>query len=99
MQHASIHFELKQSVAGRQINFIGLARIPAGNDQAARIGISLDLFDETRDLIDTVTLGIVTAKRAPEIAINRPKIARLAMEASRVFLIGVPVARFAPPRG
>src|SRR6185295_11880011 len=88
VQYPRIHFELKQGVAGRQVYVISLARIPTRHDQAPRVGVILDSVDESSNLIDAVTRRIVTTKRSPEVTVNRPQIARLALEAFRVLFIG-----------
>src|SRR5215510_5941615 len=89
VKHASIlDFELKESVARRQIDVGRLARIPAGNDQAARIRIGANLVQEIRDLVDTVLLRIITAERAPEITIDWSKISRRPSKLCSVFFVG-----------
>ena len=80
-------FELKQGVTRWQIDIVAFARIPATDDQAARIGIRFDLVYQTRDLIDTVSLRVMPAERAPQVTVNRTEIARLAAESSCVFFI------------
>ena len=57
-----LNLELKQSVTGRQVDVIAFARVPAADDQTARIRIRFDLVKQTRDLIDSVKLRIMTAK-------------------------------------
>src|SRR6266403_5684875 len=76
-----LNFELKQRVTWRQVDFIAFARVPAANNQTPRIRIRFDLIDQTRNLIDAVSLRIMPAEGSPEISINRPKIARFACKA------------------
>src|SRR5260221_32302 len=68
--------ELKQRVTGWQIDSIAFARIPAGDDQPARIRIGFDLINQTRNLIDTVAFRISSAEGTPEIAVHRAEVAR-----------------------
>src|SRR5829696_8171467 len=88
VQNASVlDFELEESVARRKIDVLSLAWIPTGDDQSARIRIGLDQVYEIGDLIDAVALGIVSAKRAPEIAVNWSKITCRSSELLRVCLV------------
>jgi len=68
---------MEQSVARRQIDVVSLMRIPTSHDQTPRIGIRFDLVDQAGNLINAVTIRIVTAKRTPEITIDRSKITSL----------------------
>src|SRR5258706_6680784 len=56
------NLELKQSVTGRQVNVIAFVRIPAADDQTPRVRIPFDLFNQTGDLIDAVSLRIMPAE-------------------------------------
>src|SRR6266403_1085179 len=82
-----LNFELKQRVTWRQVDFIAFARVPAANNQTPRIGIRFDLIDQTRNLIDAVSLRIMPAEGTPEVSVHWPKIARLAAKAPRVLCV------------
>src|SRR5258708_565080 len=82
------NFELKESVTRRQVDFFGVSRIPAGNDQAARIWICLNLANQFGNLIDTIAFRIVTAERTPKIPIDWAEIACLASKPAGVLLVG-----------
>ncbi len=72
----------------REVDSIRFAWIPAADNQAPRIGIRIDLANQTRNLIDAVTLGVMSAKRAPKITINGAEVSCLSTEAARMFVIG-----------
>src|SRR5207253_10669513 len=80
-------FELKQRVTGRQIDVIAFARIPAADDQTARVGICFDLLNQSCNLIDAVAFRTATAERTPEVAVNWTKISGLATKAPSMFFI------------
>ena len=62
-------------MAGCQRHLVQLAYVPSGDDDAARIGVVLDLFDSHFDLVDDAT--VYGLPRAPLLAIYRPKVAVL----------------------
>ena len=55
-----------------------LADVPGGDDQAARVGVSPDLFDNLADLVDHFPVGrlptapLLTVNRFYEVAKKRP---------------------------
>src|ERR1051325_3014866 len=89
MENASIlDFELKQRMTRRQVDVFSLSRIPAGHDQAARIGVGFYLSNQITDLVHSVLLRIISAKRAPQVTVNWSKIARRPPELRSVLLVG-----------
>ena len=89
VQHAPVfHLKLKQRVAGWQVHFVSLARVPTRHDQSSRVWIPLNLVNEIGDLIHTIALRIITAEGAPEITVNRTEIAGLPVEAPGMFFVG-----------
>ena len=89
MQHTAVFdFELKQRVTRRKVHVVGLPRVPTGNDQSSRIRIDANQFQQVRDLIDTVLIGIIPAKRAPEITVDWSKIAGGSSKLLRVCFVG-----------
>ena len=72
-QFAVGNVKLKQCVARRQGHFIDQSWIPCGHNQAARVGIFLDLFHHIGNLVDMATVGCGPA--APLVAVNRAQIA------------------------
>src|SRR5215213_8954943 len=88
VKHATaFDFELKERVTRRKIDVIGLARIPTGHNQAARIRIGANLLQQVCNLVHAVLPGIVSSKRAPEITINWSKIAGSPAELCGVFFV------------
>src|SRR5438105_15089245 len=57
-----LDLKLKERMTGRQIDIVTFARIPAADDQSARIGIRFDLVNQPRDLIEAIAFWIVTAE-------------------------------------
>jgi len=86
-QVSMFDFELTQRVTRRQINIVTFARIPATDDQAARVWIRFDLVYQTRDLIYAIAFWIVPTERTPKITVDWTEVARLATESSGVFFI------------
>jgi len=58
-------------VTRREGDIIAGFGIPTGDDEAAGIGIRLDLADQTRDLVDAVACRVFAAERAPQITVDR----------------------------
>src|SRR6266581_1064563 len=82
-----LYLELKQRVTWRQIYLVPVSRIPATDDQAARVWIRFDLVYQTRDLIYAIAFWIVPTERTPKITVDWTEVARLATESSGVFFI------------
>jgi len=51
------HIELSHDVTGREGHPIQFADVPGADDQAAGIGIDLDLFDEVADLVNHAAIS------------------------------------------
>src|SRR2546425_501066 len=83
----ALNLKLKQRVARRQIDTVGVSWIPPADDQATRIGIASYLVKQFPYLINSVTRRIVAPKRSPEITIHGSQIAGLAPKATRVLFI------------
>jgi hypothetical protein len=49
--------ELEQAVAGRQGHALDVARVPGGDDVAARVRVVLQAVDQLRDLVDQAAVG------------------------------------------
>src|SRR5438128_403061 len=79
-----LDLKLKERMTGRQIDVVTFARIPAADDQSARIGIRFDLVNQPRDLIDAIAFWIVPAERSPEISINRAHVTGFTPKSARV---------------
>src|SRR5258706_539917 len=82
-----LNLELKQRVTWRKFDVIAFARVPTADNQTPRIRIRFDLIDQTRNLIDAVSLRIMPAEGTPEVSVHWPKIARLAAKAPRVLCV------------
>ena len=61
----ALDLELEESVARREVYTVCDARIPARDDEAARVRVAFNLIDEPRDLVYAVARGVVAAERAP----------------------------------
>src|SRR6185503_8446918 len=87
--HATIlNFKLKQRVTRRKIDVIRLARIPTSDNQATRIRIGANLFQQVCDLVHAVPLRIIPAERTPEKTVNWSKITSRPAKLSGVFFVG-----------
>lgn len=84
----ALDLELEERVTRREVDRVGDARVPARDDEAARVRVALNLADEPRDLVDAVARRVVAAERAPEVAVDGAEVALLAPEAARVFEVG-----------
>src|SRR5215204_2391495 len=85
---AALDLELEERVARRQINLVRDARVPARDDEAARVRVTPNLIHEPRDLIHAVALRVMTAERAPEVAVDGAEVSFGAAKAARVSEVG-----------
>src|SRR5437879_4483542 len=83
----SFDLELNQRVARRQIDSVAFARVPATDNQTARVRVRFDLVNQSRDLIEAIALRIMAAERSPEITIDRAEIAGFATKTAGVLFI------------
>src|SRR5437773_10304125 len=60
-----LDLELEQRMAWWQVNIVTFARIPTADNQAARVRVSCDFADQTRNLINAIVLWIVSSERTP----------------------------------
>src|SRR5438552_11924792 len=74
-------------MAWRQVHILSLARIPTSDNQTPRVLVVLNFADQIRDLINAIAFRIVSTKRAPQVTIYWPKIARWASETFSVRVI------------
>src|SRR5262249_40034940 len=65
--------ELEQAVARGQRHPFDVGRVPGGDDEAARIRIAPDRFDDARHLVDGPTVR--PRPRTPLPAVHRPEVA------------------------
>ena len=85
-------------MAGRQVNLVRDARVPARDDETARVRVVLNLSDEACDLVNAVARRVVAAKRAPEVAVDgfyevTKKVENLShKEAAQVLMLWVAVS-------
>ena len=82
------HIELHEEVAGRKRHLRDFGHVPGRDDEAARVGIALDLVNEVCDLIDGLAVG--AAPTAPLHAVDGTEVAvfigPLIPDANAVFL-------------
>jgi hypothetical protein len=89
VEHApALDLELEERVARRQVNAVCDARVPARDDEAARVRVVPDVSDEAGDLVNAVARRVVAAKTAPEVAVDRAEVAFGATEARRMLTVG-----------
>src|SRR2546423_10025956 len=84
----ALDLKLKDGVARRKVYVVGDARVPARDDEAARVRVVPNLAYEARDLVNAVARGVVAAVRAPEVAVHGAEVALRATEALRMLLVG-----------
>src|SRR4051812_42008547 len=74
------NLELEESVAGRKVNAVALARIPTRDYQPTRVRVSFNFCDETRYLIHAVAPGVMAAEGAPQITVDGAEVSDLSAE-------------------
>src|SRR3989440_5781843 len=84
----ALDFKLKERVAGREVYVVCDARVPACDDEAARVRVVPNLAYESGDLVNAVARGVVAAERAPEVAVDGAEVTLRASEALRMLLVG-----------
>src|SRR5205823_3598674 len=84
----ALDFKLKDGVARREVYVVCNARVPARDDEAARVRVVPYLAYEARDLVKAVARGVVAAETTPEVAVDGAEVALRATEAARVFFVG-----------
>ena len=69
------HIELEEGVAGHEGHLVQLGHVPGADDDAAAVGIALELLDDFGNLVDMRAVGLGPA--APLHAIHRAQVAGL----------------------
>ena len=62
------HIELKEGMAGGEVHIVEVGHVPCAHNDAARIGIVLDVVDRLRNLVDEA--AVVARPRAPLVAVD-----------------------------
>src|SRR5690625_3373170 len=87
----TLYIELEEGVAGWEVDVVRLPGVPTRHDHPGGGRPRPDLLDHPRDLVDPITLGVVTPEAPPEVAIDRRAVARLPSEPARMLLISPPL--------
>ena len=67
------HIELEEGVAGHECHLVQLGHVPGADDDAAAVGIALELLDDFGNLVDMRAVGLGPA--APLHAVDRAQVA------------------------